>query len=125
MKIKQVWIPYWDWEDYINGMWRKLESRDEEIFLEKAIEFTGNHNLYGKAMMQVVFAWPQTMINSLTNSAINQKAFVGHCACSFNFNCPEYITRMAWKELTDTQRDLANNEAQKAINEWKRKYVLT
>ena len=125
MKIKQVWIPYWDWEDFNNGMWRKLESKDEEIFLNKAIEFTGNHLLYGEAMMKVIIAWPKTMINSLTNTSINQKAFVGHCACAFEFNCPEYITRMAWKELTDTQRDLANNEAQNTINEWKRKYVVT
>lgn len=123
--MKRVYKPYWEWEDYLNGMWRKVGPVEEEKFLSESIEFTGNHVLYGAAMIKVVFAWPNTMINTLTNTSVNRKAFVGHCACSFDFNCPEYIVRIAWKELTDNQRDLANNEAQKAINEWKRKYELT
>lgn len=123
--IKQVWIPYWDWEDWINGMWRKLKPEEEKGFLIKAIEFTGDHFSYGTAMIEVIKAWPKTMANSLTNSSINKRAFVGHCACSFRFNCPEYITRQAWKELANRQRELADMQATNAIEQWKKDYLLT
>ena len=82
------------------------------------VTFTGDHIRYGSAMKRVIKAWPRTMINSLTNKGINRRAFLGHCACTFEFNCPEYITRMAWKRLTNDQRYLADKVAQETINKW-------
>lgn len=119
-KIKRQYLPYWEWEDWINGMWGKSESEGEH--LREAIIFTGNHIKYGSAMREVICAWPRTMMNSLTNTSINRRAFLGHCAVCYKIKIPEYITRMAWKELTDEQRFLADKEAQEAINEWENDY---
>ena len=116
--IEQVYIPYWDWEDWKCGMWEKVNIDEEKQMLERAIKFTGNHQLYGKAMREVVLEWPKTMLNSLTNVSINRRAFLGHCAVCYKINIPEYIVRAAWKRLTEKQRVLADNEAQKTINEW-------
>ena len=116
--MKQVYIPYWQWEDFINGMWRKLPKEQEPEMLQIAIEFTGDHISYGNAMKEVSTAWPQTMLNSLTNLNTNRRAFLGHCACQYKINCPEYITRQAWGKLTDLQRWLADDIAQKTINKW-------
>jgi len=124
MKLKQVWIPYWEWEDYKAGMWKKIEDEKlERKMLRKAIRFTGDWVKYGRAMKKVVKAWPQTMINSLTNASVNQRAFVGHCAVHWKLGIPEYITRMAWKELTDKQREDADAIAQQTIDKWKIKYA--
>lgn len=119
MKIRQVWVPYFEWEDYLSGMWRRPSSEEKEGFLEMAIEFTGDWVLYGAAMRDVIFAWPRTMLNSLTNPAINHRAFIGHCACCYAHNMPESITRQAWAFLTDEQRYMANREAQNAFESWK------
>ncbi len=119
MKIKQVWTPYTEWEDFKNGMWRKPPAQELDELLSQAIEFTGDHNLYGQAMKNVVFLWERTMLNSLTNPSINQRAFVGHCACCYAISMPESITRAAWKYLTVVQQYNANLEAQKAIDSWK------
>lgn len=108
-----------EWEDFKNGMWRTLPKDEEHDMLVKVIEFTGDHVKYGEAMKRVVYEWPRTMLNSLTNTSINHRAFVGQCACCIEFNCPGYITRMAWKELTNTQRFLADAVAQKVIDSWK------
>lgn len=116
--MKQQYVPYYEWEDWINGMWRKLKKEDEKEMLIKAVEFTGDHIIYGSAMRKVITAWPRTMLNSMTNVSINRRAFLGHCACTFEFDCPEYITRMAWKRLTDNQRYLADKVAQETINKW-------
>lgn len=118
--IKQIWIPYWEWEDWLNGMWGK--SIDEEVDLQQAIEFTGNWQQYGNAMLDVIFAWQRTMLNSLTNPSVNKRAFLGHCAVSYKLNIPEYITRQAWKYLTDKQRYDADLIAQQTIDEWKKDY---
>jgi hypothetical protein len=118
--ITRVYIPYWEWEDWINGMWGKSENEDND--LKCAIEFTGDHEKYGNAMRKVIDAWPKTMLNSLTNTGINRRAFLGRCAVTFTTGIPEYITRIAWKELTDEQRELADAQAQKYINEYEKKY---
>lgn len=119
VKIKQVWVPYTEWEDFHAGMWRKVDSETEAEMLRFAVAFTGDHLKYGAAMREVVFAWPRTMLNSLTNPSINQRAFVGHCACCFKHSLPEYIVRMAWAMLTEQQRILANKEAENTIRNWK------
>jgi hypothetical protein len=116
--IKQVYVPFWEWEDYINGMWRKVTKEQEIEMLIKAIEFTGDHIKYGNAMLEVSQKWPKTMLNTLTNQNINKRAFIGHCAVQYKIQIPEYITRMAWKELTNKQRFLADNVAEKTIKHY-------
>ena len=120
--IKQVYIPYWEWEDYINGMWRRVKKCDEQEIIDKCIIFTGNHILYGLAMSEVIEAWPRTMLHNLSNKNINRKAFLGHCAVQYKLNIPEYITRIAWGQLTEEQRFLANNEALKNIKHWENEF---
>lgn len=116
--MNQVYIPYWEWEDWINGMWNK--GSDDQ--LQAAIEFTGDHLRYGEAMKEVIVAWPRTMLNSLTNPSINKRAFLGHCAVCYKLGIPESITRAAWKRLTDEQRISADKVAQETVNEWMAKY---
>ncbi len=118
--MKQQYVPYWEWEDWINGMWRKLPIEEEERMKVKSIEFMSDYVKYGDAMRCVIKEWPRTMLNSMTNKSINRKAFLGQCACAFEFNCPEYITRSVWKTLTDKQRYLADMAAQETINNYER-----
>lgn len=122
LKIKQKYVPYWEWEDYLNGMWRTVSKDEEKEFLRQSIIFTSDWVIYGKAMFEVMNAWPKTMLNSMTNNSINKRAFLGHCAVQYKINCPEYITRMAWKELTDRQRFDADLIAQKHIDNWTKEY---
>lgn len=118
MKIDQVYIPYWEWEDYHAGMWAK----GDESLLQKAIDFTGDHLKYGNAMKEVVNAWARTMLNSLTNPNINRRAFLGHCAVCYKLGIQESITRQAWKMLTDQQRYEADKVAQQTIDNWLHDY---
>lgn len=119
--MKQIFHPYHVWEDYISGVWRNV-SREEEIeFLEKCVKFTGNHALYGMAMVRVIYEWPITCEHHMSNLGMNRKAWVGHAACQLEFNCPEYITRMAWGRLTKQQQIDANNVADLTIQLWEKR----
>jgi hypothetical protein len=116
--MTQVYIPYWEWEDWHAGMWANKDINR----LQEAIDFTGDHVRYGAAMQEVIDAWPRTMLNSLTNQSINKRAFLGHCAVCFKTGISEATTRAAWKQLSDQQRSDADAVAQKTINEWTDEY---
>jgi hypothetical protein len=104
-------------------MWSKVNKETEVLMLKKAIEFTGNHILYGKSMKKVIYSWNNTMKNHLTNMSMNRRAFLGHCAVCYKFQIPEYIVRSAWKHLDDDQRRLADLQAETTIKEWELWYT--
>ena len=103
-------------------MWRKVSVAEENEYLKKAIEFTGNHILYGTYMQHVIAQWPVSCEQNLLNSDINHKAWIGHAACCIAFQCPEYIVRQAWHYLSQRQQDLANEQAEIAYELWIQNY---
>ena len=116
--MKQIFHPYWEWECYKNGMWRKETKEYEETELPKIIEFTSCHKSYGGSMLMAVKNWRYSCENFLSNLSINRRAYIGHSGCCIKFGWPEYLVRKAWGLLTDKERFLANNEADKAIRIW-------
>lgn len=114
--MTRIYINWEKWECHKNGMWRSLPKEEEDLMLKKAIKFTSNHIIYGKWMIKAVDKWKNSMLHFLTNKSINKRAYIGHCAASLAINCPEYITRMAWKYLSEEQRILANKQADVAYN---------
>lgn len=121
LSIKKIYHPYWLWEEVKHNMWGNVQNRSE--MLEKAIEFTGNHVLYGKYMIKVVDKWKYSCEHNLTDISQNRRAWIGHAACALAFQCPEDIVRSAWHHLTDKQRELANKEADKAIKYFESKHL--
>lgn len=114
--LKRVYHPYWLWEEVAGGMWSDVANKAEMLRL--AIAFTGNSQLYGSFMQSVIKHWPYSCENALTDHSLNKRAWIGHAACAFALGCPEHITREAWGYLTDEQRILANQEADRAIRSW-------
>jgi hypothetical protein len=121
MKFNRVYHPVHAWEEAAHGMWSDVVDRPD--WISKAILFTGDAALYGSYMMRVIAEWPISCENALTDSALNQRAWVGHAACALAIGCPEDITREAWGKLTDEQRFLANKEADRAIRTWRHAYA--
>lgn len=121
MKFDRIYHPVESWEEVAANMWG--EATDPRSMLEQAIAFTGDHVAYGEHMLRVVREWPISCENALTDSSLNQKAWIGHAACALALNCPEDITRKAWGYLTDEQRLLANKAAARAIREWANSYA--
>lgn len=122
--MNRIYHPYWKWECYKNGMWRKETKQYELNNFESIIEFTGNYKLYGSAMFKVINLWVYSCENFLSNESINKLAYIGHIACCYEKKYPEYLVRKAWGLLTNEQRYLANNEAEKAYKTWKHKKEL-
>lgn len=119
MSIKRIYHPHYLWEEVGANMWGKVKDRDS--YLGVAIEFTGNHELYGYHMKRVAKEWKHSCEHNLTNTTQNRRAWIGHAACAFAFACPEDIVREAWSHLTESQQFNANNMADIAILEWEKR----
>jgi hypothetical protein len=120
-KLKRVYHPYNKWEEIKFNMWGDVTNVKE--WLGKAVAFTGDHILYGSYMTRVVNEWEFSCENALTDQYINKKAWIGHAAAALAMNCPEHITRKAWRDLTDEQKFLANKQAERAIRSWEDSYI--
>lgn len=114
--MERIYHPYTTWEEIGANMWGDISDRDDALV--RAIEFTGNHELYGSFMLRVIIEWPISCENALSDMFINRRAWVGHAAVAMALSIPEYITRKAWGYLTNEQRYLANKEADRAIRKW-------
>lgn len=113
--MKRIYVSWDKWECQKNGMWRTVSKDEETVMLKKSIEFTGNHIIYGNAMLSVILEWTNSMNHFLSNPSVNKRAYLGHCAVCYAIGVPEYIVRIAWKELTNQQRELADDIASKTL----------
>lgn len=118
----EYWHPYWAWEEVSHNMWGDVDNKKD--WLEKAIIFTGDHELYGSWMKKVADNWKYSCEHNLTKKDTNRKAWIGHAAVAMAIQCPEDIVRQAWGHLTTNQQNLANMKAQEAINYWESKQCL-
>jgi hypothetical protein len=121
--MKRIYHPYTKWEEYHAGMWRTVKGEEAEKLIAAAVEFTGDAKLYGKWMRRVVAEWPISCEHNLTCRAMNRQAWIGHAATCMAIGCPEDITRLAWHQLTDQQRNEANDQATEAIEIWEGQYA--
>lgn len=121
--MRQIYHHYETWEEFHAGMWRIVSSDEARQFCEQAVVFTGNAELYGSYMQRVIVEWPISCEQNLTNVAMNRRAWVGHAACCLAIQCPEYVTRQAWKQLSQEQQDAANAQADAAIKAWEESYA--
>lgn len=118
--MKRIFHPVDTWEEMEANMWGEVVNRKSA--LDRAIEFTGDHRLYGRWMLRVVKEWKFSCENSLTDLNLNRRAWVGHAAVAMALGIPEDITRLAWAKLSDEQQLLANREAERAIALWEQSH---
>lgn len=127
-KIKQIFHPYWLWEDYQHGMYEqpsrvRIDTGDsEEERLEKVIECLGNETICETYMRRVINEWKYACENHLTNPALNKIAWLGQSACCLYAGITEAETRKGWALLTDEQREKANNIAEQVYYDWRYEY---
>lgn len=119
--IDRIYHPWWDWEEVDANMWGSVDDRAK--YLQKAIEFTGDHQLYGRWMIKVVDRWKYSCEHNLSHKTQNRRAWIGHAAVAMALGCPEDIVRKAWGYLTEEQQVKANAKADEAIAYWEEKHL--
>ena len=99
--MKQIHKPYYTWECYKNGMFDIDKKQNEDLLIKKSV--------------LVLSKWKNSTDNNLSNKNINRNSWIGQSACSYNHKCPELLTRIAWGNISELQRNKANNIAKKII----------
>ena len=119
--IKQKFYHYTLWEDWQNGMFKVVEL-DYDL-IKKAFLLLSDIIELQKIMYQVLDSWPISAEVNLTNTSCNRRAWLGQSACCFKYKVPEILTRIAWGQLTEDQKDKANQVANDIIDEWELNYI--
>lgn len=114
--MKQKYYPYYEWEDFLNGMYNT--SLHSENSVSNSIIVLSNSDLFDLILNEVINNWKISSDQNLSNKYCNRQAWLGQSACSYYYKSPEISTRVAWATLTNKQRYYAN----KVANKWIRIY---
>lgn len=123
MRIKRIYHHFSKCEEFKSIMWQSSLGIDKEEKISQCVKFMSDCDVFESFMIAVINEWPISCEANLTNSGINQVAWLGQAAAAIGIECPEDITKEAWGKLTQEQMDSANNAAKRQIKKWKDNYM--
>ena len=121
--MKRVYYPYELWEEVKYGMYKAIDENSKALYLEKAIELLSNPKELELYMQKTVLFWPYSTERNFTTPGLNKQAWLGQAACCLYAEVPESITKDAWSLLSDKQRKLANEAADRVYAKWEKSYA--
>lgn len=113
----QAFAHHADWECVQHGMYSNTID-DGSVF--ECCVVLKNLTEFGPAALSQC---PVSTAVHLTNTSINQKAFIGQISCCVAVNATVATTTKAWWSLAECERDAANEQAVEVIGQWKNQYL--
>tara|TARA_R110001632_G_scaffold33612_1_gene86284 strand:- start:3030 stop:3407 length:378 start_codon:yes stop_codon:yes gene_type:complete len=108
--------PYYNWEDYLNGMYGDECQFSENESKNIITRVMSSETEFIKIGKEVVDNWVLASEEFLSNKNTNRRSWVGQAICSYKYGINEKITKKVWKSLTPIIRDVANNSADIVIS---------
>lgn len=115
-----MYKPYYKWECYNSGMYKRVRHHK----VEPALEFMLDSDSFHRAMKVVVNSWPVTMSDKLTNHNLNRIAFIGQAACCYAKGLRAVEVKAAWGLMPNHKRILSNNFALNILKTWEQEKKL-
>jgi hypothetical protein len=115
LNFKQFYAEYSLWEDYNHGMYNVSDKEKDLDMIDKAKKLLCNPKMFMTVCYDVLKYWDIATKVNLTNVHSNRRAWLGQAACSYFHNVPEILTRQAWGQMNDNERNEANKVADKII----------
>lgn len=119
-KLKQIFHPYYLWEDYKLGFYDNISGKNKQELINKVVELFSNQDLTEEFMQRVINEWIYSCEHNLTNYSMNRVAYLGQAACCIYAGVPSFITMNAWNLVDKKNRDIADFIANKKIKQWER-----
>lgn len=117
--MQKLYHPYWLWEDYLNGMYNK-SCENETDLIRKSELILSDQKLFADIIQKIQTEWKVSTAENMSNKNQNRRAWLGAAACNYYANTPEYVTRIAWANLTPIQQMEANKVADLFIIRYER-----
>lgn len=108
MKYKSY--PFYEWETYINGMYNSIDPKNYNSMKECARKILTS-DIFLIDGSKMIIEYKKSCSTFLNNKNINKLAFIGQATCCYCYGVPEIITKEVWKELSNEQKNKANNIA--------------
>lgn len=115
--------PYWLWEDYKAGMFKQTLPSQMQRNIELALDVLGVESNCESSMRRVITEWPVSSAENLRDPTKNRRPWLGRACCCIARGVREDAVRIAWWQLSDSQRDDANSIADSVISEWEVYYA--
>lgn len=117
----RIYYPFWLWEDFKHGLYDIETTYNEKQvaeLIQKAKDLLSNSKLFEYAALKVIKEWKHSAEVNLSNPSRNRQAWIGQASCCYYWHIPEYITKMGWRLLSESQQAEANGVADLVIKKW-------
>lgn len=124
--MKKIYHPYWQWEDYQNGMYdltRKYTEAKEMNLAILAKDLLSDQIKFAQIAYKVITEWKNASEVNLSNIGRNRQAWIGQASCCYAYKIPERITKMGWRMMLPSKQQEANLTADKIIKLWEEDYA--
>lgn len=112
----ECWFPYWKWECFINGMWKKRKNEMSKV--QASARLLSDPINCRDAMVRAVNEYPISARQHLTKHT-GRQPWIGQAACNVELGATEEETRIAWNfYMSQEAQDSANNIADSVIADW-------
>lgn len=119
MRVKKVWLPWWEWECCKNGLYSTSppEGKTAEDCREEYRMFLADIPRFKAAMERVSEEWPNSCLHFLTNEGINRIAWLGWSAMCIETSVSSSFCG-GYAMLTINQKRAANKAAAIFLERW-------
>lgn len=123
--MKRIYHPYWLWEDWQNGLFETdgYDEKETERLTELAKSLLENQEEFFRIAKEVITEWKYAAEMNLSNKGRNRQAWIGQASCCYKYKIPEYMTKYAWRMMSEENRIKANNTADNVIATWERNHA--
>lgn len=123
--MKRIYYPYWEWEDYKNGLYdlEKEYSEKEQEELSSQVKVFLSSKEFEKVGFKIISEWKIACEQNLTNPSRNRQAWIGQASACYKLGVPERITKFGWRLLSLEQQEQANLVADKIIKKWEENHA--
>ena len=114
---KNHFTPYWEWEDYLAGMFKPTKPEHLAQSVVIAVSILSSERCLS-AMRRVISEWPNSSAQNLHDDSLNRRPWLGRACCCIESGCREDAVRIAWWKISELERDRANSFADVVIRQW-------
>lgn len=114
----EAFAHYREWECYSAGFWNTCSSNHTERSIAESAKLLANKTKFAAVCVQVVDKWPVSVGVHFTNQGKNSKSYLGQAACFIRCGSLRCCTAAAWWTLSEKERRIANEVAQREIDLW-------
>jgi len=120
VESNRIYHPWDKWEDYHYNFYDNCTGQNKEFKLQSVVNMFNSGIDTERCMNYVMENWTNSMEHNLTNSSMNQIAYIGQSACAYYDNIPATVTMEGWSLLTSEVKERSNQLAKDVIDKWNR-----